>query len=109
MSDHDVVTLKAVYPGLQVMHEGEESFILLPSLALPEGCKPSHCNALLCPHARDGYATRLYFAEKINTPTNRNWNGAFILEQNWHAISWKDVTADQTLTSILLEHLVALR
>ena len=86
-----VAELKRLCPGLQSAQEGVHTLYLLPQLHLREGCKPAVVDALLCPFDRDGYPFRLFFAEQIVTPAKVNWNanGCRILEQNWHAFSWK--------------------
>lgn len=83
--------LKSIFSGVKVCDEGGVSYILIPSLALPPGCMPEKVAALLCPTVRDNYASRLFFAEQIKSPTGRNWNAnsVRILEQNWHAFSWQ--------------------
>jgi hypothetical protein len=87
--------------------EGGVTFLYLEGLRLPKGCEPQVCCALLCPVARDGYPSRLYFSEQIKSPFARNWNvtNARIGERNWFAFSWRVELAGPTLVQILLAHL----
>lgn len=89
--------------------EGGYTYLALRNLRLPDGCQPALVDALLCPMPRDGYASRLFFAQRIATRVARNWNGSVrVLERNWEAFSWK--TAERmTLVQMLLSHMNGLR
>lgn len=101
--------LKHICVSLSMAEEGGLTYIFLQELQLPAGCLPEKIDALLCPMPRDGYLSRLFFAEKIKFPNieNPNWNatGVRILERNWHAISWKVPKDDIRLAQILSDHL----
>jgi len=90
--------------------EQQIQYVLLPSLRLPPGCTPNPVNALLCLGARDNYPTRLFFEKQISGKSGLNWNSSnvVILESNWFAYSWKDVTNDGRPLEVLLNHLKAL-
>jgi len=93
--------------------EGGITFLLLEALRVPAGATPSTVDALLrLGDSGDGYATRLFLAEKVTGPSKIavNWNalGVRILERNWYAYSWK-VPIEIDLDEILREHLKALR
>ena len=103
--EDQIEELKALYAGMSVGQEGNSTFILIPKMAMPEGCSPAFTDALFCPYPRDGYPARLFFADKVkNGP---NWNTTTrILERNWHAYSWqfekgKDGRLAQVLALIL--------
>lgn len=99
--------LKRLFPGVKYCEEGGCDYFLLPRLVLPEGCAPSLVDALLCPTPRDGYSSRLFFAEKIQARGNPNWNGtAFrILERNWQVYSWRTHCDSLRLAQMIPEHL----
>lgn len=101
--------LRQLCSALSVAEEGGITYILLEALQLPQGCLPEKVDSLLCPMPRDGYLSRLFFAEKITFPyaANANWNASDvrILERNWHAISWKVPRNDLRLAQILADHL----
>lgn len=103
--------LKRTLGSVQLGMEGGYTFFLIPSLQLPDGCKPKIVDALLCPMPRDGYPSRLFFSEAIKTPTPRNWNtqNVRILERNWWAFSWKLGHSDLRLIQIISAHLRGLR
>lgn len=101
--------LKKFYSDLKVAEEGGYTYIYIPNLDLPDGCTPTKVNALFCPMLRDGYQSRLFFAEKISCSHNRNWNGqARILDQTWYAISW-NINNNQRLIQLIRSHLDAFR
>lgn len=102
--------LKRLLGTVQAAEEGGTTYFLIPALALPAGCTPSIVDALLCPTSRDGYPSRLFFAERIQSPISRNWNanGVRIIERNWYAFSWK-VPENLRLAQIIGVHLRGLR
>lgn len=109
MSSNDVEAkeLKSCCNRVSVADEAGCTFYLLEGLRLPEGCQPSVVDALLCASPRDGYPSRIYFAQQVQCPFNRNWNtiGIQILGRSWNAFSWKVEPADLTLKHLLLGHL----
>lgn len=107
--DEQIAELKKISPDLSLAQEGGYSYILIPNLALPDHCIPKSVDVLLCPVPRDGYQSRLFFAQQITGGPARNWNGNIrVLSKNWHAVSWK-VNAGLSLVDMLLIHLSALR
>ena len=105
----EIDELKQIAPSLSISEEGGLTYILIGNLKLPNGCKPTVVNALLCPSLRDGYQSRLFFSERITSNIARNWNGNLrVLEENWYAISWK-TPSGLRLAEMLLVHLEALR
>lgn len=78
---------------------------------MPSGCSSSICDTILCPTNRgDGYASRLFFAQRVTGPYLRNWNlQARLGERNWEAFSWRvENVPNLTLEELLNEHLSAL-
>src|SRR3954463_15225982 len=108
--EDQVAELKLLCPDISQVEEAGCTFLLLPGLNLPDGCNPARTDALLCPSARDGYASRLFFAEKVQTKAERNWNatGVRIAERNWHAYSWK-TNSNLRLAQMVAAHLRALQ
>ena len=101
--------LKQIAPSLSIAEEGGYTFIRIEELKLPDHCKPSEVEALLCPVPRDGYNSRLFFSSIITGGPQRNWNGNIrVLDKNWHAISWRTNTKLR-LAQMLMVHLNALR
>jgi hypothetical protein len=101
--------LKKIAPDLSAAEEGGFTYLLLRNVVMPEGCIPQHCDLLLCPVAKDGYESRLYFASQIVGCADRNWNGNLrVLERNWFAFSWK-VQPGLRLAPMLIIHLNGLR
>jgi hypothetical protein len=103
--------LRNTYHGkdIQIQEEAGIKYILIPAFKLPEGCKPEVVDLLLCPVPRDGYPSRLYFKNKLDSPAGLNWNGCnVILREQWYAYSWK-LNGQGTLLGILLGHLRAVK
>ncbi len=99
--------LKRYCTKLSALTEGGTFFIHLEGLRLPAGCTPATCDALLCPAAKDGYPSRLYFSASIVAPYPKNWNvsGARIGERNWWAFSWRVDLPSPSLPQLLIAHL----
>jgi hypothetical protein len=108
--DDQVGELKWLCPTVQQCDECGQTYLLLPGLALPEGCSPINSDALLCPTERDGYPSRLFFADQVTTSAPLNWNAnaVRILDRNWHAFSWK-VNRNLRLVQMVAAHLRPLR
>jgi hypothetical protein len=89
--------------------DGDATLFLLEGLRLPEGCSPQKVDGLLCPLARDGYPSRLYFSTSVNCPFGRNWNtmNKPMAGRLWNAFSWKVEPAGLSLAQLLLGHLEA--
>ena len=82
--------LRKLCSRAQRLEEGGGVYFWLPELHLPVRAKPQRCDALLCIGPRDGYPSRLFFAERVEGPTALNWNcETFILQRCWFAFSWK--------------------
>jgi hypothetical protein len=108
--DDQIAELKLLCAGLQQGEEAGYPYFLLPGLRLPAGCDPPSMDVLLCPVSRDGYASRLFFAERLKSHPHLNWNAnrVRILERNWDAFSWR-VSAEPRLIQMLAAHLRALK
>src|SRR5438445_1269209 len=91
--EDQLAELKNLCPEVSEVKEVGCTYLLLPGLNLPDGCSPTRTDALLCPSARDGYPSRLFFAERVkpNSTPEPNWNanGVRIADRNWHAYSWR--------------------
>jgi hypothetical protein len=92
----ELVELVCLFPGAKRCEEGGAVFYYIPILPLPIGCIPAQTEALLCPTPRDGYPSRLYFAQQVQGPVKLNWNTTCrILERTWYAFSWSGVPGGQ--------------
>ena len=110
ISSDQIEELRTLFGDVKTSKEGGVTYFLIPSLGLPIGCSPDKVDALLCPTTRDGYASRLFFAERIQSPTQQNWNANSIriLERNWHTFSWR-VPENLRLAQMVAVHLRGLR
>lgn len=94
---------------IRLVSEGGFQYVYLPKLYLPDGCNPGVVEGLLCPSARDGYASRLYFSHQVSSRSQKNWNGHIrVLERNWYSFSWQ-IPQTSSLIEMLLMHLGGLR
>ncbi len=108
--EDQIAELKDLCPGLMLASEGGIDYFYMPALPMPEGCTPATVDALLCPTPRDGYPSRLFFAQRVPTKKQQNWNAqnVRILEKNWHGMSWK-IRPGLRLAQTLSAHMTALR
>jgi hypothetical protein len=110
--EDQVAELKLLCPEASEVAEAGLSYLLLPGLNLPEGCSTPRVDALLCPSTRDGYPSRLFLAERVQSKAkaepNWNANGIRIVERNWHAFSWK-TSPNLRLAQMVAAHMRALR
>lgn len=112
LPDEDVAELKDMFPEAQSATEGGFVYVLLPGVSLPDHCSPARVDLLLCPMSRgDGYPSRLFFSQQIQTRGSLNWNaqGVRILDRNWWAYSWKVNQGGLRLTQVVACHLTALK
>jgi len=101
--------LRKFYPAAACAKEAGITYVLLPNATLPSGCSPTSVDLLLCPAARDGYPSRLYFAAQVSGLKPLNWNGnTRVLERNWVAYSWK-IEPGIRLAQMVQAHLQAFR
>lgn len=103
--------LKELCPGLCHFEEAGTGYLVLPAMEMPPGCQPAKVNMLLCPGGRDGYTSRLFFSEKIQTAKQLNWNALNfrIGERIWHGYSWRTPGGNLRLAQMVITHLSALQ
>jgi hypothetical protein len=103
--------LKGFCAGVSLCEDAGAQYLLLSRLNLPERCKPTSVDALLrpVPIACDGYPSRLFLAEQVQSPFARNWNfSGRICDRNWYAFSWM-VPPGSRLAQMVLAHLEGFR
>lgn len=107
--DEQFEELKQFYPHAKRATESGIEFILIPELILPSGCLPEKIDAVLCPTMRDGYDSRLFYAEQITGIPTKNWNGKLrICDRSWVSYSWKS-SSGMTLLQMVMYHLHTLK
>ncbi len=111
VSSDGLEEIKRVCTEARLEHEAGLPYIFLPCLELPVGCEPRVVDCLLCLGTRDGYPSRLFFAERVMTAHGLNWNahGTRILGRSWSAFSWKLTTNSLRPAQVLAAHMRALR
>jgi hypothetical protein len=109
-TEGEVRELDPLCNGAKEYGEFGSIYILLPQLRLPGGCSPNVVDALLCLSQRDGYPTRLFFAQPVGSRNGLNWNAqnVAILQRTWFAYSWNYVASGRPI-EVLAQHLRALR
>jgi hypothetical protein len=108
--EDQIAELKSFCSEVFVGIEGGITYYLLMGFQLKDGCAPSKTDLLLCPTARDGYPSRLFFGERITSSKQQNWHASTfrILERNWFVYSWRLDKPHPRLASMLSAHLGAL-
>ncbi|KTE01917.1 hypothetical protein [Sphingopyxis sp. H115] len=100
--------VRVLYPDAGLLEEGGQAYVHLPALpiATPQGAVTRE--AILSPHAHSGYMTRLFLSESVPSNVN-NWTTHILFTRPWFTWSWQNVEATQPWTTILANHLAALR
>lgn len=108
--DAELAPLKRLSAKADRWSEGGKVLIFLPSLQFEAKGKPVVRDALLWPHERDGYPSRLFLSERAPSHQALNWNLSFNLQgREWQSWSWKDVPNTIPLSGILAGHLRAFK
>ena len=105
-ADKGFEALKALHEKARLLSEGGTSAVLLPGFRFRSRQKDRQMDLLLYPAAHSGYATRLFFSEKL-AECSGNWNRFRVADREWWAISWKDVPANLPWPAMLCAHLRA--
>ena len=105
--EEDLEELRDICPDATIMSEGGYTYVYLPRLRLGQHDIILVREGLLCPQARDGYATRLFLSEPVPGKGN-NWTRHQILDKTWHTWSWNHVPAGRP-AQVLAQHMAALR
>jgi hypothetical protein len=111
-NDQLLAELNLICAGAKEMAECGSAYIFLPALKLPDGCIPKQVDGLLrLSSTNTDYPTRLFFSQIVSSSSALNWNATnvVILQRNWFAYSWKDVTNEGRPIEIVAQHLRALR
>lgn len=109
--EEQIKELKYSFPNNEIKKcdEAGVDYLLIPAVTLPEGCTPATVDLLFCPTTRDGYASRLFFSERVLCKQSLNWNATVvILGKTWYAYSWR-IDGNQSLLKSIFSHLRALR
>jgi len=100
--------LQSLCRGAELWTEGGVPVAFLPGLTVSkEGSGSRVVDALLWPHARDGYDTRLYLSEQIPWSIGGAWKQCVVQGRAWHACSWGPIPATLPWIEILANHLRA--
>lgn len=81
--------LCTLFGSVSCATEAGVTLFALHELQLPAGCTPASVEVLLWPAPRDGYDSRLYFAQRVQSRVDRNWSEHRVLDRNWWAFSWR--------------------
>ncbi|MGH9451205.1 MAG: hypothetical protein ACRD11_11810 [Terriglobia bacterium] len=104
----ELAAIQAMHPTACLHTEGGKTVVLLPDFRFRVGAKTVQMALLLHPSPHSGYATRLFFEQKLEgAGQSQNWTEHTVLGRKWWAPSWKDVVAAQPWTSMLGAHLRA--
>lgn len=99
--------LRNLYPEAQILEQGGQKVAFIPNLSLVRSGQLLQLEALLWPHARDGYDSRLFLGQKVPGKA-KNWKAFNIFGKSWWACSWQGVKASLPWPEMLSNHLRAL-
>lgn len=104
----EFAALQAMHPSAALHAEGGKPVVLLPKVKFRAGNKSLEMTLLLYPSTHSGYATRLFFEQRLEgAGKSQNWTEHTVLGRKWWTPSWKDVAPGQPWTSMLGAHLRA--
>lgn len=92
-----IESLRSIYgDGVQERSDGQDRYVYIPGLKMPQGCTPECSDALFClkPFAPSyaGYTSRLFLKDRIASPhTPNNYNSYLIATETWYAYSHNNV------------------
>lgn len=109
MSGAQLGALQAFVPDAEPFQEGGLLLAFLPSLKVETQGGIVVCDALLYPHAHNGYQTRLFLDRQIPGGSANNWTSHSLGGRTWWACSWQGVEAALPWAQILINHLRAFR
>ena len=108
MSPQESAVLDALFgPGVAEHHIADLRLIALPSVELPEGCRPARAMAIYVPQHYMGYDTRLFFETPVVlksgvTPAQTT---SVLLGRTMYAASINGIAAALPLHQGILAHL----
>ena len=107
--DQELDELRGLSPEAAIYTEGGKDYILLPNVRVPDPTSSLVTDILFCPTDRDGYPSRLFFAQQAPSKTARQWTSFRIIGREWWAYSWRVDTGTNSLLQLIGIHLGALR
>jgi hypothetical protein len=104
-----LASLRNLSPQAELMTEGGQTVVFLPSVQFEAKGSAVTRNLLLWPGPRDGYLTRLFLSEQAASTATRAWTAYSLCGGTWWAVSWQGVPADLPWIEILAGHLGAFK
>lgn len=99
--------LRRLVPAAELRSEGGVSIIFLPGVRITAAGREIILDALLWPHERDGYRSRLFLSAQIQAPNANNWNVFSLQGCAWYACSWQGVPSTLPWDEMFVSHLRA--
>jgi hypothetical protein len=105
-----IEAIRGVYgAGVQVRSDGQDHYVYIPELQMPQGCIPERTDALFCVRTFaptcGGYTSRLFLKDRVASPhTPNNYNPYLIAAETWYAYSHNNVQ-DGPYLEMILNHL----
>ena len=104
-----LMSLRSLCPQAELMTEGGQTVVFLPSVQFDAKGSAVTRNLLLWPGPRDGYLTRLFLSGQVPSTETRAWTSFSLCGGTWWAVSWQGVPADLPWIEILAGHLGAFK
>lgn len=89
--------LRSIFgPKAEERRDGQNLYIFIPGLTMPQGCTPERTDALFCTRLYaptvGGYTSRLFLKDYVKSPhTPNNYNPYLIASETWYAFSHNNV------------------
>ncbi|MFC4765792.1 hypothetical protein [Effusibacillus consociatus] len=89
--------LRSIYgEGVEERSDGQDHYIFIPGLKMPQGCTPERTDALFCLQSFapscGGYTSRLFLRDRVASPhIPNNFSSYLIAAETWHAYSHNNV------------------
>lgn len=89
--------LKSIYgTGIEERRDGQNLYLYIQGLTLPQGCTPKKTDALFCtqPYAPTigGYTSRLFLRDYVQSPSiPNNYQPYLIADETWYGFSQNNV------------------
>jgi hypothetical protein len=96
--------LKTIHESAVLLKEGGNPVVLLPDFSFRTAGIDVKMSLLLHPSAHSGYVTRLFF-ERPMDGRGQNWTQHRVIDRQWWAPSWQNVTPSQPWPAMLCAHL----
>lgn len=109
LMEQELDELRKISPEAAIYSEGGKDYVLMPYVRVPDPSSALVTDLLFCPTEREGYPSRLFFAQQVPSKTARPWTSFRIIGREWWAYSWRVEAGTNSLLQLIGIHMGALR